>query len=192
MVAMTGDLMTDDVFERVLGAAQSGDEVAFGQLWRDLNPRVLRYLRTLAPSSAADLASETWLQVIKSLPRFSGEEPAFRAWVFTIARSKVVDAHRRDRRRPQTTTNEAALEALVSPDDTALLALERLTTDSALALIASLPKDQAEVIMLRVVAGLDVATVAKLMGKSPGAIRVAAHRALRCLQELLTRPPVTL
>jgi RNA polymerase sigma-70 factor, ECF subfamily len=184
--------MSDDMFEDVLDAAKAGDENAFAQIWRALNPPVERYLRTLAPLSAADLASETWLQVIRNLSSFSGEEPAFRAWVFTIARNKVIDAARHDKRRPKMTSDVAAIEACASPDDTALLAMERLSTDSALALIATLPPDQAEVIMLRVVAGLDAATVAAIVGKSSGAVRVAAHRGLRRLQELVGRPPVTL
>ena len=179
--------MTGDSFDTVLAAARDGDEHAFARLWRELNPKVLRYLRTLAPAAASDLASETWLQVIRSLAGFSGDESAFRGWVFTIARNKVVDAQRRDRRRPQTRADDAALDALPSPDDTALLAMENLTTESALALIATLPRDQAEVIMLRVVAGLDVAAVAQIVGKSAGAVRVNAHRGLRRLQELVER-----
>jgi RNA polymerase sigma-70 factor, ECF subfamily len=183
--------MGDDVFEDVLLAAQAGDENAFAQLWRSLNPPVVRYLRTLAPSSASDLASETWVQVIRNLSKFSGGEPAFRAWVFTIARNKVLDAARHDRRRPRSSADDAALDRLASPDDTAQLAMENLSTDAALALIASLPRDQAEVIMLRVVAGLDAAAVGVILGKSPGAVRVTAHRGLRRLQELVGRPPLT-
>ena len=179
--------MTGDSFDTVLAAARDGDEHAFAHLWRELNPKVLRYLRTLAPATASDLASETWLQVIRSLAGFSGDEPAFRGWVFTIARNKVIDAQRRDRRRPQTRADDAVLDALASPDDTALLAMENLTTESALALIATLPRDQAEVCMVRVVAGLDVATVAQIVGKSTGAVRVNAHRGLRRLQELVER-----
>ncbi len=151
--------MSDDVFEDVLLAAQAGDENAFAQLWRSLNPPVVRYLRTLAPSSASDLASETWVQVIRNLSKFSGGEPAFRAWVFTIARNKVLDAARHDQRRPRTSTDDTALHRLASPDDTAQRAMDNLSTDAALALIASLPRDQAEVIMLRVVAGLDATAV---------------------------------
>lgn len=183
--------MTDDVFDDVLVAAQGGDELAFARVWRELNPRLVRYLHAFAPASGADLASETWLQVIRSLSNFSGNEAAFRGWVFTIARNKLVDAARREQRRPRTTT-DAALGMLASPDDTAALAIEQLTTDRALALIATLPRDQAEAIMLRVIAGLDAATVATMMGKSSGAVRVAAHRGLRRLQELVGRPPVTL
>jgi RNA polymerase sigma-70 factor (ECF subfamily) len=184
--------MSDAVFEDVLLAAQAGDENAFAQLWRSLNPPVVRYLRTLAPASAADLASETWLQVIRNLSKFDGGEPAFRAWVFTIARNKVLDAARHDRRRPRASTDEAALDHLRSPDDTAQLAMDNLSTDAALALIATLPRDQAEVIMLRVVAGLDAAAVGVILGKSPGSVRVTAHRGLRRLQELIGRNAVTL
>jgi RNA polymerase sigma-70 factor (ECF subfamily) len=70
--------------------------------------------------------------------------------------------------------------------------MENLSTDAALALIASLPRDQAEVIMLRVVAGLDATAVGVMLGKSPGAVRVTAHRGLRRLQELVGRDSVTL
>jgi RNA polymerase sigma-70 factor (ECF subfamily) len=184
--------MSDDVFEDVLLAAQAGDETAFAQLWRSLNPPVVRYLRTLAPSSAADLASETWVQVIRNLSKFSGGEPAFCAWVFTIARNKCLDAARHDRRRPKPSADDQALDRLPSPDDTAQLAMDNLSTDAALALIASLPRDQAEVIMLRVVAGLDATAVGLILGKSPGAVRVTAHRGLRRLQELIGKDAVTL
>ena len=66
------------------------------------------------------------------------------------------------------------------------------TTESALAVVARLPGQQAEVILLRVVAGLDTEVVADLLGKSPGAIRVLAHRGLRKLQSLLSGAGVTL
>ena len=55
-----------------------------------------------------------------------------------------------------------------------------------------LPAYQAEVILLRVVAGLDTETVARLVGRSPGAVRVAAHRGLRRLAEILAEAGVTL
>jgi RNA polymerase sigma-70 factor, ECF subfamily len=69
--------------------------------------------------------------------------------------------------------------------DTEDSVLERMTTQRALALIATLPVDQAEAITLRVIAGLDVKDVARLLGKRPGAVRVAAHRGLRTLASRL-------
>jgi RNA polymerase sigma-70 factor (ECF subfamily) len=67
-------------FPAVLDAATRGDEEAFGRLWRDLQPRLLRYFMVAAPAAAEDLASETWLAVVRGLDRFRGNEPAFRAW----------------------------------------------------------------------------------------------------------------
>ncbi|HEX7105467.1 MAG TPA: sigma factor-like helix-turn-helix DNA-binding protein, partial [Acidothermaceae bacterium] len=60
-------------------------------------------------------------------------------------------------------------------------------TEAALALIAKLPPEQAEIIVLRVVAGLEVADVARVVRKSPGSVRVTTHRALRKLRELLAQ-----
>jgi RNA polymerase sigma-70 factor, ECF subfamily len=171
-------------FEDDLAAAQRGDEAAFSRLWRGLNPSLVRYLRVVARPAADDIASETWLQVIRAIGKFRGDEPPFRAWVFTIARNKVIDWHRYEGRR-LTEELEAEHLAIASLDDTEQLVLDRLGTEAALAVIATLPLDQAEIITLRVVAGLDVATVAKLVHKSSGAVRVATHRALTNLQVAL-------
>ena len=93
--------MTGPPFEAVLRAAAGGDERAFGILWRDLQPGLLRYLDALAPGAGEDLASETWLRVVGGLDRFRGDERAFRAWVFTIARHRAVDRWRRRPRPPR-------------------------------------------------------------------------------------------
>ena len=84
----------------------------------------------------------------------------------------------------------AELTGLHGPD-TATLALENLDTRAAIALVARLPQQQAEVIMLRVVAGMDAEAVGKLLGRSPGAIRVAAHRGLRRMAGMLAEAGVT-
>jgi RNA polymerase sigma-70 factor (ECF subfamily) len=79
-----------------------------------------------------------------------------------------------------------------SAPDTADLALHNLATQRAIALVSALPPLQAEVIMLRVVAGLDTEAVAELLGRSPGAVRVATHRGLRRLAGILANAGVTL
>jgi RNA polymerase sigma-70 factor (ECF subfamily) len=176
VVAMIGP-----IFPGVLRAAAGGDEDAFGILWHDLQPRLLRYFRVVAPGAADDLASETWLGVIRGIGRFQGSEPAFRAWVFTIARHQVLDWWRRAARRPTQDLPVTGLAELMAPDDPAAAALEGASTQAALALIATLPADQAEAITLRVVAGLEVSRVAELMDKQPGTVRVLTHRGLRKL-----------
>jgi RNA polymerase sigma-70 factor, ECF subfamily len=172
-------------FPAVLSAAARGDEEAFGRLWRDLQPRLLRYFMVAAFAAAEDLASETWLGVIRGLDRFQGNEPAFRAWVFTIARHEVLDWRRRAARRPVEGLPMSGLADPAAPDDPAADAMERVATREALALVATLPPDQAEAIVLRVVAGLGVDRVAAIMGKRPGTVRVLTHRGLRRLAEHL-------
>jgi RNA polymerase sigma-70 factor, ECF subfamily len=177
--------MIGPTFPDVLKAAADGDEDAFGKLWHDLQPRLLRYFMVIAPGAAEDLASETWLGVVRGIGRFCGNEPAFRAWVFTIARHEVLDWRRRTARKP---TADASVTGIVDPaasDDPAAAALESISTRAALTLVATLPTDQAEAIALRVVAGLDVGRVAEIMGKRPGTVRVLTHRGLRRLAERL-------
>src|SRR5690242_3548528 len=184
--------MIGAAFQATLTDAKNGDEAAFACLFRDVQPALLRYLRLIAPEAADDAASETWLQVVAGLADFRGGEDAFRGWLFTIARHRAVDAGRsRARRRTVPLAASIAAERQAAPD-TADVALERISTQAVLALISALPPDQAEIITLRVVAGLDTHTVAQLVGKSPGAVRVAAHRGLRRLAATVDRAGVTL
>ena len=74
-------------FDDVLSRARSGDETAFLRLWDYLHPRLLRYLRVLGCDEADDVASETWLQAIRDLSRFSGGADDFRGWLFGIGRA---------------------------------------------------------------------------------------------------------
>jgi RNA polymerase sigma-70 factor (ECF subfamily) len=172
-------------FPAVLAAAQRGDERAFAVLWRDLQPAVLRYLRVAAPAAAEDLAADTWMSVIRGLARFRGDEPGFRALVFTAARHRALDWRRQASRTPFGAMPVEALEDRPAPDDPAEAVLEAQSTRAALALIAELPRSQAEVVALRMVAGLDVAQVAGIVGKRPGAVRTLTHRGLRRLAERL-------
>jgi RNA polymerase sigma-70 factor (ECF subfamily) len=176
-------------FPAVLEDARSGDEVAFASLWREFHPSLLRYLRVVTRGAADDVASETWAAVATSISRFEGDEAAFRAWIFTVARRRAIDHFRREARRPAVpvdpvslgTTPIAAVAA--DPGDVAVTAL---ATETALALVATLPPDQAEAVSLRAIAGLDVAHVAAIMNKRPGTVRVLAHRGLRELARQLS------
>lgn len=181
-----------DEFGAVLEAAQNGSEKAFSALWHDANPALLRYLRVIAPQVADDVAAETWVHVIRGLTAFRGDEAAWRAWLFTTARRRVIDEARRSARRPAAPLEEMTQAHAPAAPDAAEVALENLDTRAAIALVSKLPPLQAEVILLRVVAGLDTEAVAKLVDRSPGAVRVAAHRGLRRLAGILTGMGVTL
>ncbi len=127
-------------------------------LYRDTHPRVLRYLNAMVGADAEDVASETWLQVARDLRGFQGDPDGFRGWVATIARHRATDHLRRAQRRPRPArVTPGDLDAWVAGDDTEGMALELVSTDAAIALIARLPTDQAEAVLLRVVMGLDAA-----------------------------------
>jgi RNA polymerase sigma-70 factor (ECF subfamily) len=164
-----------------LDAARRGDESGMAQLWRAFNPLVLRYLRVVVGQAAEDVASETWLQAAREIRRFRGDAAGFRVWLFRVARHRALDELRRSGRRREDPTGLATAADRAARDDPAGEAVERMATRRALRLIAALPPDQAEAVMLRAVLGLDVAQSAAVLGKRPGAVRIAAMRGLRRL-----------
>jgi RNA polymerase sigma-70 factor, ECF subfamily len=182
--------VTGAEFEARLADAREGEEAAFAWLFRAIQPALLRYLHVIAPDAADDVAAETWLQVVTGLASFRGGEREFRAWLFTIARHRAIDWGRSRARRRTVPLAPGSAEERLAPD-AADVALERFSTQAVLALISALPPNQAEIIMLRVVADLDTHAVARMVGKSPGAVRVAAHRGLRRLAAMADRAGVT-
>lgn len=177
--------MADADFAATLAAAQTGDEQAFVVLFRSVQPLLLRYLRTVAGSAAEDVASDAWVGVVRNLHAFRGDEQGWRAWVFTIARSRLRDEQRRLGRRPVPVDTEMLLAVRPDGADVHGAVEEILTTEAALELVARLPREQAEMVLLRHVVGLDVEHTARVVGKKAGAVRVAVHRALRKLAALL-------
>ena len=178
-------------FEIVLSAARAGAEWALGSLYREFQPPILRYFRAQEPADAEDLASEVWLDVASGLERFEGDEASFRRWLFTIARRRVLDVRRKAARRQTDVFELEWFANLASSDDPETEVLAAASAREALAQIAALPRDQAEVVLLRVLAGLSVEDVATVMGKRPGTVRVLQHRALRRLADALAQTAVT-
>ncbi|MFD4942542.1 RNA polymerase sigma factor [Streptomyces sp. NPDC058239] len=167
-------------------AAQDGDEDAFRTVYRAVQPRLLGYIRTLVGDpDAEDVASESWLQIARDLDRFSGDADRFRGWAARIARNRALDHLRMRGRRPAIGGDESELSERPAESDTADEAMEALATGRTMSLIAQLPQDQAEAVVLRVVVGLDAKSAAQTLGKRPGAVRTAAHRGLKRLAELL-------
>jgi RNA polymerase sigma-70 factor (ECF subfamily) len=157
-----------------------------------VNPALLRYLRVVAAEHAEDVAAETWVQVVRGLPRFTGDEVAWRAWLFTTARRRLLDQVRLRKRHPSEPLDEISPMDIPRTAAAEQVAMDNMATESAMALLSKLPEQQAEVIFLRVVAGLDTEAVAEILGRSPGAVRVAAHRGLKKLATLLAGAGVTL
>lgn len=178
--------MSVSEFERVLSSAKAGDEDAFTQLFRTVQPLLLRFLRSIGGSLADDCAAETWLNVVRDLHRFNGDESKFRAWVFTIGRRRVIDAHRRSARAPELVGPSTEPSADGTAPDSAMAFDEAESTRRALRLLERLPLEQREAVFLRHVAGLDGKRAAQVLGRSQGSVRVATHRGLRRLAELVS------
>jgi RNA polymerase sigma-70 factor (ECF subfamily) len=155
-------------------------EASFAQLQEDM----IRYLRAVAGADVAeDVASQVWVEVVSRASEFQGDEAALRRLVFATARRRALDQHRRWWRRKVNLhpPGDRVLERAASEDP------EVVERDRALTWIARLPKAQAEVVLLRVIGDLGTEEVAELTGRSPGAVRVLQHRALRRLASDLRR-----
>jgi RNA polymerase sigma-70 factor (ECF subfamily) len=178
----------DEAVQRML----RGDEDSFRLLYRSIQPGLIRYLTFLVGSDAEDVAAEAWVQAVRDLATFSGSADGFRGWVTTIARHRAMDLLRSRVRRPVSDHDAEELIGIPARQATEGEALALLATADALDLIASLPPDQAEAVLLRAVVGLDAKTAGRVLGKRPGAVRTAAHRGLRSLQQRISADGVPL
>src|SRR5215210_3098119 len=135
-------------FEAALAGARNGEGWALTELYRVLYRPLVRYLRAVEPVEAEDLACDTWLDVVRGLRRFRGDEAALRAFAFTIARRRLLDLRRRRARRgtdprdPQTLIHAGPIGNVEEE------ALSSLGADWAVNLItSSLSSDQADVVL---------------------------------------------
>lgn len=182
-------------YDGELGAAvaraQRGDEAAFAVAYRLVQPGLLGYVRGLVGDDAEDVAADAWLEIARDLRRFKGDGAGFRGWTATIARHRALDHLRRQKVRPRPTALEQDVLDLPGQHSTHDQVLETLSTRAALTLVAGLPRDQAEAVLLRVVVGLDGPSAARVLGKRPGAVRTATYRGLKRLARQLGADGVT-
>lgn len=138
---------------------------------------------------ADDVAQEVCLAVLRSLPRYRDRGRPFEAFVHGVASRKVADAQRAVFRGPQT------LEVVPDTADEAPNPEEHAVFNSQLRianeLLDMLPRTLREVMVLRVVAGLTAAETGHALGMSPGAVRVAQHRAVTKMRSLLAESAET-
>lgn len=169
----------------LVAAAQVGDRQAIDELMRQLRPRIFRFVlsRVLDPYLADDLTQEVTMTVLRALPRYVDRGLPFVGWVFGIATNKVSEWRRADSRRPETATDALPDHRSRDPDSDPAAASEHLDRSRQVAtLLASLPAPQGEILRLRIAAGLSAEETATALGMTPGAVRVAQHRALHRLR----------
>lgn len=178
---------------RVLAArAVEGDARATEQLLVDVRRLVHRYARSRlgryrgAEDAADDAAQEVCIAVLTALPRYRDHGVPFEAFVYGIASRKVADVQRAAMRRPQPTDEVPDdVDPRPGPEELALIASD---ADRARALLGQLPDLQREILTLRVAAGWSAEETGRALGMTPGAVRVAQHRALGRLRQLAEEP----
>ena len=171
-------------FPQVLSSAAEGADWAWAELYRDLSPALLRYLTSQGAVEPEDCLGECFVHMVRRLSAFTGDEAAFRAWAFTIARSRLVDSWRSAGRRPVRPTGHVADTLdLFQHHPGAEGAMEQ--RESVRAVLDLLTPDQRSVLLLRVLDQFSVAETAAIMGKSEGAVKVLQSRALSALRRRL-------
>ncbi len=178
----------------LVSAAVGGDPNAIDNVLRWIRPLVVRYCRSRVGgqektfASADDVAQEVCLAVLTALPKYRDEGRPFLAFVYGIAGHKVADAHRsaaRNRAEPVSEIPDATDRA----DGPEEQVMHGEIAGRMSRLLESLSGKQREIVHLRVVVGLSVEETAEAVGSTPGAVRVAQHRALNRLRAVLTSKP---
>ncbi len=168
----------------VVRRAQQYDEAALESLYQTYHPKIYSYafLQMGDVQAAEDLASDVMLKMIESINRYRFQGLPFGAWVFRIARNRIIDLHRRRRRRGEVDLNETLASSLANPQALAERALDRGQLQVAL---KHLTGEQRQVIVLKFIQGFDNRSVGRILGRSEGAIKSLQHRALIALRRVL-------
>jgi RNA polymerase sigma-70 factor (ECF subfamily) len=168
----------------IVRRAQEYDEPALQSLYETYFPKVYNYafLQMGDVQASEDLASDVMLKMLESIHKYKFQGLPFSAWVFRIARNRLIDLHRRRRRRGEVDLNESLAGTLASPHALAERAIERGQLQVALRYLTD---EQRQVIVLKFIEGFDNRSVGKIMGRSEGAIKSLQHRALGALRRIL-------
>jgi len=174
-------------YSEVLEAARRGDRDAFALLYEATHRRVFGYLLAYLgnPTVAEDLLQEVYMSGLTAIRRFRGRtEPEFLAWTLRIAHAKAIDLLRHRYRHPEVLPGD--LDSLQTSDDPQDTVQRRDRIRRLATALAALTADQRDVVVSRMVIGLDLAETSRLVGKKVGSVKALQHRALSRLARLLT------
>ncbi len=159
---------------------------ALASLYSMYYPRIYNYafFQLGDIQAAEDLTSDVMLKVLESIDRYRFKGPPFSAWVFRIARNKLIDLHRQRKRNGQVNLWDLPVAIELAPETLAERALDRGQLQIALKYLTEV---QRQVIVLRFIEGFDTVTVAHTLGRSKSSVKSVQHRALRSLRGNLSR-----
>jgi len=170
--------------ESLVRRAQQRDEEAFTQLYEANFDKIYRYvaLRIGNKMEAEDMTQQVFLKALQSLPSFKWRGVSFSAWLFRIAHNQVVDYLRKKTKQATALLDESLVDTDGNPQ---LVTERRLDIEQLASATKRLTGAQREVISLRFAGELPVAHVAKIMGKSEGAVKALQHSAIVALRKAL-------
>jgi RNA polymerase sigma-70 factor, ECF subfamily len=171
---------------QLIQRAQQGDLAAVSELYNLHVNRIYQYVRyrTGDDQTAEDITAEVFLRAIESLAAYHDQGVPFIAWLYRIAHARVVDYWRSSKRRQTAPLDDPLLQdGLVAVDDA--IDIDFLQHRSLWAALRQLTDDQQNVVVLKFVQGLSNAEIARLMGRTEGAIKALQRRALEALARLL-------
>jgi RNA polymerase sigma-70 factor (ECF subfamily) len=174
-------------FDSVITAARAGAEWAWTELYDDLSPLVLGYLRGRGAAEPEDLTGEVFLHMVRDVQSFEGDERAFRSWTLSIAHHRLLDDIRYRRRRPTEPAGEEVDRDIAQGGNVETEALSSLGSQEVLRVIRTLPPDQRDVLLLRMLADLTIEEIARILDKRVGAVKALQRRGLTNLRKRISR-----
>jgi len=171
--------------ESLVRQAQQQDQEAFAQLYEEYFSKIYRYvvLKVGNEMEAEDVTQQVFLNTLQSISSFKWKGRPFSAWLFRIAHNQVVDYLRKKTRRVTFPLDESRTAANGSPEQ---VIEQKFDIEQLLLATKQLTKAQQEVISLRFAGELSIAQVAKVMGKSQGAVKALQHSAIGALRKTLS------
>jgi RNA polymerase sigma-70 factor (ECF subfamily) len=180
-------------FESILRAAQGEAEWAWSRLYGWLAADIRGYLRARGADSPDDVLGEVFVQIARNIATFEGSAPQFRSWAFMVAHHRLIDEFRHRNADRSIPTEPDALPDGPGGFPVEAEALSALTAAEIRAwLQQQLTDEQQTVVLLKVFGGLSTGEIAEAMGKKPGTVRVAQHRALAKLRQVAMEGGVTI
>jgi RNA polymerase sigma factor (sigma-70 family) len=179
-------------FDSVINAARAGAEWAWAELYDDLAPLVLGYLRGRGAAEPEDLTGEVFLHMVRDVGSFEGNERDFRAWTLSIAHHRLLDDVRYRKRRPAEPAGDEIAQHSAQGGNVETEALSAMGSGQVMRIIQTLSSDQRDVLLLRMIAGLTIEQIANIMEKRVGAVKALQRRGLANLRKRISREGVPL
>ena len=174
----------------IIARARDGERAALNELVATYWPHVYRLAlaKTGNPEDAQEIAQDTFLRALAALPRYKETNATFKTYLLRITLNLITDYYRKRGRAPQLIDiaqyNKPIIDTGTRPDEAVVSAEQRM---EVVRLLALLPEEQRRVIELRILQGVAVADVARIMGKSSAAIKMLQQRALKKLKNLFDK-----